>query len=281
VSSAESRAAGADGTEPAREIVEQVLQHGEITVTGRLSEASNLTLVGVASLDGMDVTCVYKPVRGERPLWDFPDGTLAQREYAAYLVGAAAGWDCVPLTLLRPGPFGAGMVQQWIDTPAGRGEGGELVDLVGVDDVPDGWKAVLKAVDHFGSDVAIVHADDPGLARLAGFDLVVNNADRKGVHVLTTADGRVFGVDHGLCFHEQDKLRTILWGWAGEALPDDVVEGLTRLQRALGGELGQELDELLTVRENKVLRRRLAALRTSPTFPEPPSNRTPIPWPPL
>ncbi|MTD13938.1 SCO1664 family protein [Nakamurella sp. YIM 132087] len=259
----------------------EVLTLGDIEVDGRVSEASNLTLVGTVTLGDIALTCVYKPVRGERPLWDFPDGTLAQREYGAYLVAAAAGWDCVPPTVLRPGPFGAGMVQLWIDTPAAAGDGGELVDLVAIDDIPRGWKPVLNAIDTRGADVAVVHADEPALAVLAGFDLVVNNADRKGSHVLAPGDGRVLGVDHGLCFHQEDKLRTILWGWAGQPLPEPVVDGLRRLDRALQGELGEQLDELLTVRENSVLRKRIAALRHRPEFPEPPRNRTPIPWPPL
>ena len=172
--------------------------------------------------------CIYKPVRGERPLWDFPDGTLADRELAAYRVSRVAGWDCVPLTVLRDGPYGPGMVQRWIETPTRRGRrpgaGGRI---------PPGWLPVLRALDTDGDDVAVVHADAPALALLAGFDLVVNNADRKGSHVLPTADGRLLGVDHGLCFHADDKLRTILWGWAGQPLPDPVSDGIARLTSAL------------------------------------------------
>ena len=133
--------------------------------------------------------CIYKPVRGERPLWDFPDGTLAERELAAYLVSRAAGWDCVPLTVIRDGPYGPGMVQRWIEDADPE----EVVDLVPVDGIPTGWLPVLRAIDTDGDDVAVVHADNPALATLAGFDLVVNNADRKGSHVLPTADGRILG----------------------------------------------------------------------------------------
>jgi len=259
------------------EFVADVISRGEIIVTGRLTDASNLTLLGEATLDGLTVQCIYKPVRGERPLWDFPDGTLADRERAAYLVSRSAGWDCVPLTVLRDGPYGPGMVQRWID----EADPEEVVDLVPVAAVPPGWLAVLRAVDVDGSDVAVVHADLPALARLAGFDLVVNNADRKGSHVLPTAGGRILGVDHGLTFHSDDKLRTILWGWAGKPLPDIVIEGIARLRRDLDGDLGEDLDALITGTEMRALRRRLDVLAAKGVFPRAPAHRTPIPWPPL
>lgn len=254
-----------------------VLRHGEITVTGRLTDASNVTLLGQATLDGVAVECIYKPVRGERPLWDFPDGTLAERELAAYLVSAAAGWDCVPLTIIRDGPLGPGMVQRWI----GDCDPDLMVDLVPVRKVPAGWLPVMRAIDAGGEDVAVVHADNPELAVLAGFDLVVNNADRKGSHVLPTPDGRVLGVDHGLCFHQDEKLRTILWGWAGTRLPAAVLEGLARLEDELDATLGDQLDELITTTEMAALRRRIERLRATRKYPKPPGHRTPIPWPPL
>jgi uncharacterized repeat protein (TIGR03843 family) len=266
-----------DDTASVDAVTAEVLIAGEITITGRLTDASNVTLLAEASADGMTVPCIYKPVRGERPLWDFPDGTLADRERAAYLVSEAAGWDCVPLTVLRSGPFGPGMVQRWIEDA----NPDEAVDLVSVKHVPAGWLPVLRAVDEDGSPVALVHADRPALATLAGFDLVVNNADRKGSHVLPLPDGRVLGVDHGLCFHSDDKLRTILWGWAGRPLPVTVVDGLTRLLAGLDAELGEELAALLTRDEVDVLRERLESLAADPTFPRPPGHRTPIPWPPL
>jgi uncharacterized repeat protein (TIGR03843 family) len=257
--------------------VADVIARGEIEVTGRLSDASNLTLLGEASLDGLTVPCIYKPVRGERPLWDFPDGTLADRERAAYLVSRASGWNCVPLTVLRDGPYGPGMVQRWIEDADPE----EVVDLVPVGRIPQGWLPVLRAHDMDGSEVAVVHADLPALSRLAGFDLVVNNADRKGSHVLPTSDGRILGVDHGLTFHTDDKLRTILWGWAGRPLPAVVVEGMTRLQVALDAELGEQLDELITISEIRALRDRLDVLLRRKRFPRAPAHRTPIPWPPL
>ena len=258
--------------------IAQILSLGEISIDGRISDASNLTLLGTATLDGVDLTCVYKPVRGERPLWDFPDGTLAQREVAARRVAVYAGWDCVPVTVLRPGPFGEGMVQAWVDTPD---DAIDLVDLVPADEVPDGWLPVLQAVAQGGQDVAVVHADDPALAVLAGFDLVVNNADRKGSHVLTPGGGRVLGVDHGLCFHTEDKVRTILWGWAGQDLPEPVVEGIGRIATGLQGDLAEEMYSYLTGAEIAALKRRVALLRKRPVFPHPPRHRTAIPWPPL
>lgn len=264
--------------------VARVLAEGELTVTGRISDASNLTLLATATADlggaagPVSIECVYKPVRGERPLWDFPDGTLAARERAAYLVSRAAGWDCVPLTILRPGPYGDGMVQQWITVPD---DAQDTVDLLPVEKMVPGWLPVLRAVDMDGSDVVVAHADRPALARLAGFDVVVNNADRKGSHILTSPGGRILGVDHGLCFHTDNKLRTILWGWAGDDLPDEVRDGVGRLRTGLDGELGDQLDELLTGAEVTAFRRRLERLLERPVFPRPPTNRTPIPWPPL
>jgi uncharacterized repeat protein (TIGR03843 family) len=274
---------GADSVEPqaAQDSVEAavraVITAGDISVTGRLTDASNLTLLGEATLDGLTVPCIYKPVRGERPLWDFPDGTLAERELAAYLVSRAAGWDCVPLTVIRDGPYGPGMVQRWIEDA----DPDQVVDLVPVKRIPPGWLPVLRAVDTDGKNVAVVHADNPALAKLAGFDLVVNNADRKGSHVLPTSGGRILGVDHGLCFHADDKLRTILWGWAGQPLPDVVLDGFERLRTALDAELGERLEELITVTEMAALRDRLELYAETKVYPRAPSHRTPIPWPPL
>jgi uncharacterized repeat protein (TIGR03843 family) len=262
---------------PDADTTEQVLRNGEISVTGRLTDASNLTLLGGATLDGVTVDCIYKPVRGERPLWDFPDGTLAERELAAYLVSESAGWRCVPLTIIRDGPYGPGMVQRWVDDC----DPDLMVDLVPIRKVPKGWLPIMRAVDVTGDDVAVVHADHPALAVLAGFDLVVNNADRKGSHVLPTPDGRILGVDHGLCFHRDEKLRTILWGWAGRPLSEAVLDGLDRLDRELDGTLGAQLDELITTTEMAALRHRVERLRSTRKYPKPPGHRTPIPWPPL
>lgn len=258
--------------------IRHVLTEGTLEITGRLTDASNLTLLAAASTDGIDIECVYKPIRGERPLWDFPDGTLADREVAARRIAEYAGWDCVPLTILRSGPYGSGMVQRWIEQPA---DSPELVDLVPAKRIPRGWMPVLRAVDTDGAQVAVVHADDEPLKVLAGFDVVVNNADRKGSHILTTGDDRILGVDHGLCFHTEDKLRTILWGWAGTPLPAPVLDGLRRLSKGMSGELRVAMGEHLTVREIDALAGRIDHLEMFPIYPDPPRNRTPIPWPPL
>lgn len=257
-----------------------MLVRGELSITGRLADASNITLLGTVELDGMAVRCVYKPIRGERPLWDFPDGTLAGREVASYQISEAAGWHCVPCTVLRDGPYGSGMVQQWIDDA----DPDLTADLVPETELPIGWRPILRAVDEGGAGLLLVHAPLPALAVLAGFDLVVNNADRKASHILPTPDGRIRGVDHGVTLHVDDKLRTILWGWAGESLPERVIDGLRRLRSDLAGPdstVREQMSALITRSEVRALARRVAGLLAQPVFPEPPEHRTPIPWPPL
>lgn len=269
-----------------KETVREVLAHGTLEVIGRLTEASNISLVATASLDGVGITCVYKPIRGERPLWDFPDGTLAEREVAAFQLAELAGWNCVPTTLMRPGPHGKGMVQEWISSPhdplrSAADDADSLAGLFALPELPDGWLPVLRAVDEDGEPLVLAHADDPRLAVLAGFDLVSNNADRKASHILLAPDGRVLGVDHGLTFHGDPKLRTILWGWTGRPLPDAVAEGLARLRRELPADGAHPLADLVNTTEWDALIRRLDSLTTLGTFPAPPEDRTPIPWPPL
>jgi uncharacterized repeat protein (TIGR03843 family) len=257
----------------------ELLLHGRMEVEGRLTEASNTTLLCVIDFNGVEGRCVYKPVRGERPLWDFPDGTLAGREVATYLVSEAAGFGVVPTTVLRDGPFGPGMVQRWIDTDEER----ELVDVVPARSVGQGWRTVLRARDAAGDPALLVHADDPALRRMAVLDVVVNNADRKGGHVLAGVDGGVYGVDHGICLHREEKLRTVLWGWVGEPLSDDVVDGLRRLRKALspGNKAGLDdtLHEHLTRAEVSALRSRLSKLLDANELPAPGGRWPPIPWP--
>ncbi len=231
--------------------VHEVLTTGELSIEGRLIEASNTTLFATVRHDGTELACVYKPVAGERPLWDFPDGTLAGREVAAHLVSEATGWEVVPLTVLRDGPFGPGACQLWIDVD-------EDVDLV-----------------------ALLRSDHPGLQRIAIFDAVVNNADRKGGHLLPTRGGHVFGVDHGVCFATDDKLRTVLWQWRGRRLPDDALDALTALRDDVGSELGAELCSLLTTREVAATKRRIDRLLRSRRFPEPGDAWPAVPWPPF
>jgi uncharacterized repeat protein (TIGR03843 family) len=264
-----------------------VLRSGELTVQGRLVDASNATLLAVCALDGVEITCVYKPTAGERPLWDFPESTLGMREVAAYLVSDALGWDLVPPTVWREtGPFGQGMAQAWV-TPDGGGEmepGGGLVDVVDRGQVPEGWLEVIDAHGDGGRPVTLVHADDADLRRMCVFDSVVNNADRKGGHVLhgRVQDGAglsTYGVDHGVTFSEDEKLRTVLWGWAGTALDDGMSDDLDRLLDALEGDLGVELSELLTRREVARTKQRVMRRLREGAYPLPGDGWPSLPWP--
>lgn len=253
-----------------------LLRHGVLEPEGRLVEASNTTLRCVLTLDGVSARCVYKPVSGERPLWDFPDGTLAGREVAAYLVSVATGWDLVPPTVLRDGPLGPGSCQLWIDEVATP-----LVGFVPDDSCPPGWHRVAAAEDDEGRRYALAHADDPALARLAVFDAIVNNADRKGGHVLAAAAGRVYGVDHGVCFHVQPKLRTVLWGWADEPLPVEAEPALACVEEALDGPLGERLAGHLSRAEVAAVSRRVRRLRAARRFAAPGPGQPVVPWPPI
>jgi len=229
-----------------------LLSKGSLGVEGRLIDASNATLYCSVSLDGLTAACVYKPVTGERPLWDFPDGTLAEREVAAYELSAATPWAIVPPTVFRDGPLGPGMVQLWIDLD-------ESVDVV----------ALVRG------------SASSELRRIAVYDALINNADRKGGHLLPIQSGHVYGVDHGISFHTDPKLRTILWQWAGEPLTDEAIDVLSELRAALEGPLGERLHELLTVREVRRTVRRVDQLLTAGVHPMPSQHRPAIPWPPM
>ncbi len=263
---------------------ERVLQQGELTALGRIRSASNATFLCEAELDGVELHCVYKPISGEAPLWDFPDGTLAGRELAAYLVSDALGWNLVPHTIIRDGPAGPGMVQRWVDQPGDAlsetepAPGPDLVDLVPAGRVPAGYLPILRAYDHKGDEVVLVHADDARLHRLAVFDVLINNADRKGGHVLAGADGQVYGVDHGVSLHAEDKLRTVLWGWAGKPIDDEVLGAVAALRETLRDSLSAELAPHLTRREIAALQARVVELLDNPIMPTPDRHR-PIPWP--
>ena len=290
---------------PAEGDLLELLTRGELEIHGRLTEASNATLYSTATLDGTAIGCVYKPVAGEKPLWDFPARTLARREVAAYELSAASGLGVVPPTVLRDGPFGLGSVQWWVtgggsdevvgDGPAGIGGlpgaaepvmgelGAGVVDVIAPNRVPAGWLHVLDAEGRDGHPVVLAHADDPTLRRMALFDAVTNNTDRKGGHILRHASGAIYGVDHGLTFNLEDKLRTVLWGWAGDPLGDEAVEVLDRLVTDLSGDsaLRSTLEELLAGREVHRTARRAAQLLRRRRYPEPPGGWPAIPWPPF
>jgi hypothetical protein len=232
--------------------VPRALAAGELEILGALVRASNHTFLARATVsDEPPVLAVYKPRRGETPLWDFPDGTLCHREVAAYVVARTLGWPNVPPTVLRGGPEGEGSVQLFV--------------------------AADPAQHYF--TMGPERSDD--LRKVALFDVVVNNADRKGGHCLLGNDGRVHVVDHGVCFAEDSKLRTVIWDFAGEPVALTLLADLRRLSGELaGGSLRLELEHLLSGREFEATRRRLDVLLTEGIFPEPGSDR-PYPWPPL
>ncbi|MEZ5211729.1 SCO1664 family protein [Gordonia sp. (in: high G+C Gram-positive bacteria)] len=273
-------------TDPAPAGLRRQLLEGELSLLGQIPSASNLTLVCEAALDGTVVRCVYKPVRGETPLWDFPDGTLAGREVAARLIDAALGWDLIPETVLRdegpPGAeFGPGMLQAWIDQPD-EPPHPEPVEVFPANAVPDDYLPVLRAHEDDGTVIAVAHATTEQLHRLAVLDAVLNNADRKGGHILVDGDGRLYGIDHGLTLHTEPKLRTMLWGWAGEPAAEPLRADLAMLSDRLAGDttFAASLCGLITGEEYQALAERVAALAAGQTLPRPPGQRA-IPWPPF
>jgi len=230
----------------------ELLTAGELEVAGRLVEASNATLYCTVTLEGREAACVYKPVAGERPLWDFPHGTLAGRELAAYAVSRASGWDIVPPTVYRDGPFGPGMCQLWID--------------------PDPSVDLIKLARSGGHD---------GLRAMAVFDAVINNADRKIGHLLPTPAGHLYGCDHGVCFAEEYKLRTVLWQWRGDPLTEHAVAALERVSGGLDGELGTILGQWLSDSEIRATKIRTQMLLRHRVHPYPPEDWPAVPWPPI
>lgn len=257
----------------------ELLARGELTVRGRIRDASNAALYCTVAHEGREAACIYKPVAGERPLWDFPDGSLAQREVAAYEVSEATGWGLVPPTVLRDGPYGEGMCQLWIEAVPET----ELLALVEDEEPGPGWKAIALAEVGEGRTALLVHADDERLRRLAVLDAVLNNADRKGGHLLPANGERLFGIDHGVTFHAENKLRTLLWGWAGDPLTGEALAVLDALGEALkdGGTLAIRLGALITPAELDATRARVDALLASGKHPEPSGEWPAIPWPPV
>ena len=232
----------------------EILQGGTLTLEGMLPWSSNSTFLGRVSGDGEEALVVYKPIRGERPLWDFPRGTLALREVAAYAVSQALHWDFVPPTVLRDGPHGSGAVQLFVE---------------------------VDQEAHF-----FTFHQDPSyhcaLQQLALFDVVVNNADRKGGHCLGAGQGRIWAIDHGVCFNVEPKLRTVIWDFAGQSIPVELLADLVRLQGDIArtdSVSSRQLGSLLAPKEVTALRMRLASLLSAGRFPEPPEDRRPFPWP--
>lgn len=247
---------------------------------GAHPEASNLAVVCTLESEGLTHLAVYKPVAGERPLWDFPHGHLAHRERAAYLVARAGGWDCIPVTVLRDGPLGEGSLQEWV---------GELedpapspVDVVTPDEVAPGDVVVLSGEDETGRPVVLTHPDDPALRSLAVLDAVLNNSDRKGGHILL-AGGTPFGIDNGVSLHVEPKLRTVLWGWAGDPLPEADLERVRRVRDGLeeDGDLRALVEPLLTLDEVDALAERCEDLLASGVHPVPGGDWPSVPWPPM
>ncbi len=228
-----------------------LLAGGEIELIGRLWVSSNNALLGVVRGDGVEAAVIHKPVIGERPLSDFPSGTLARREVASFVASQATGWGIVPPTVLRDGPVGEGMLQLWIRT------------------------------DPEVDPVDLVNASDPRLRRIAVFDAAVNNTDRKAGHLLPVPGGHVYGVDHGVTFSPVPKLRTVLWGWRSEPFADEEMEILRLLRAGLDDHLGAALGELLDPIEVRATARRLDELLASGCFPQPDPRRPALPWPPV
>lgn len=230
------------------------LQNGELQVQGQFVSGSNYTFMVSVRAEQLEFSAVYKPRRGEQPLWDFPAGSLSRREVAAYELSELLGWELVPPTIFRrKGPLGAGSLQQYIEHD--------------------------PEYHYFNFSV-----EDRQLLRpVALFDLLINNADRKGGHILKAADGHLWLIDHGVCFHAEDKLRTVVWDFAGEPLPQDLRSDLRRLIDLEEKEqlVTQKLSELLRKGDIAALLLRARHLADSAVYPYPQATRRSYPWPPV
>ena len=227
--------------------VRNVIDVGELSVEGRFVDASNATLFAKSVLEEIEVSVIYKPIAGERPLWDFPDGNLAGREVSAYLLSEELGLHLVPYTILREGPFGPGMVQEWIEID-------EELDIV-----------------------EIAQSTHPAIRAMALFDAIINNTDRKYGHILPKSNEEIFGCDHGVTFHEDPKLRTVLWQFTNEKFTRaerKIIENAIEVSKAL-------LSEHLTDREIEALIERSRQLLERGAFPEPSQDWPAVPWPPF
>jgi uncharacterized repeat protein (TIGR03843 family) len=228
----------------------QLLAEGEIELQGQLPWSSNYSFLVSVSDEELQCLAVYKPQRGERPLWDFDDGTLCLREYAAFVVSQALGWGFVPPTVLREGPYGLGSLQLYVK---------------------------VDPEEHFFNLRDKHHSE---FQRIALFDVMTNNADRKGGHCLRDQNGHIWCIDHGLTFNAQSKLRTVIWDYAGQPIPPPLLDDLRAFQGQLAdsGRVRQTLDRLLSPSEVKMLEMRLNQLLESGYFPQPGPGRN-VPWP--
>lgn len=230
-----------------------LLAEGELAVRGLVPGSSNYTFLADVTDERYQTMAIYKPRQGETPLWDFPHGSLCQREMAAYVLSQGLGWALVPPTVLRIGPYGKGAVQLFVDA---------------------------DFTQHY-----FTFRDEPALqtalARIAAFDLLINNADRKAGHVLLDSSGRLWAIDHGVCFHIQPKLRTVIWEFAGSPAPDDLLEACAALPARLEpeGDLAVSLAALLSEDEIRAVARRARRFVDGGVFPAPDPQRRPYPWP--
>jgi hypothetical protein len=232
--------------------VPRALGSGDMEVLGLLPNASNHTFLARARAGDEEVLAVYKPRRGETPLWDFPEGTLCAREVAAYVVSRTLGWPNVPATVLRDGPYGVGSAQRFVDH--------------------DPEEHYFTLAERFPA----------AFRRVAAFDIVVNNADRKAGHCLLGGDGRIFLVDHGVCFSDEPKLRTVIWDFVGEPLEEQARADVRHLaDEVRAGPVRDELTNLLSPVELDALGARAEAVASMERFPEPGPDRRPFPWPPI
>jgi hypothetical protein len=240
--------------DPAVQTAIEVLTQGEMRIVGQFENSSNYTFLTELSLGDQKLQAVYKPIRGEYPLWDFPDHTLAKRETAAFVLSEWLGWHLVPATVFRRNaPLGAGSLQTYIEHDPER---------------------------HY---FALSTEEIQLLKPIALFDLIINNADRKGSHLFFDAANRLWCIDHGLCFHRQDKLRTVIWDFRGETVPEPLLADISQAQAPLkrGGELFTRLHSYLAIPEIQMLSKRIAGLIETPIFPQPPTDRRAFPYPPL
>jgi hypothetical protein len=237
-----------------KETVLDILQKGEISLQGEFVWGSNYTFFVQVEKDQENIRAVYKPIRGEQPLWDFPKSTLARREVAAYLVSEALSWELVPPTIFRrKGPLGPGSMQQFIEHNA--------------------------EYHYFSFSVS----DRQRLRPMVLFDVLINNADRKGGHILLDADNHVWLIDHGICFHQDDKLRTVVWDFAGEPIPPELITDLINFQQSFhpASELITALQKYISPGEITAMELRARQLIESGHFTEPDPQRRPYPWPPV